>query len=960
MSQEFADATKFLARLSQKPTLDAETYHAEALARLTVRGVRSNQVLHRLEVAAALAPTDPRIAADLLAVRLAHVEGGPSGGRAQSQGARQVLRAVAEAVRLARVAAEEPAVWFNYALVFESVGLPATAARGWQRFLELEPDGDWAGEARRQLALAATSPSHAADPPGDAADLDEWAEAHPLAARTHLERTLLVDWAADPTGPEGLAALARARAVAPVVARRFADSTIAETLARLRHGSVSYAHHARGFARYFAGIEATRSQRYTDALDAFRDSAGDLGELPFAGWAEYGIARSLYGLDRSEEALERLRALDVDPAGQEVLEARRLWLLGLVEAALGRLQASVVLTEQALGILIHHPDVPAIASINLNLASPLDQLSQPDRAWYHRLEALRTSSLLPDDYRLRHVALYDAATRLVELGEPEAALPFLVELSANAVAWDAASKEGNATARVEAALLHASALAAAGRHKEAAARLELAVIAAGELRDANRVERLGADLGVESAEVLLVGDPAAALEELDRALEVYRRFGYRYPLVRVHRLRGLAAERLGRKDEVEAAYREAVDVHEGVLASLESPEHRAGYFAHARDAYDSLLRHLAVGRADAEGSFAVLERSRRVWSAADAESTAGSLRDLRSRLAPDSAFVAYRVLADEILVWWVEEGEPELLVLPANREEIVLEVARHEAEMQLAEAPTGADSATARLSRLLLGPLGERLRRVRRLAVLPDRLINRVAFAALADPVQGRLLLDALGAVTILPSAQIASAPDAAIATSIVSVGDPAFDRAAFPDLDPLPAARREALEVADLYPASVSLIGEEAASARIQEELRGRSALHYAGHAVFDPMSPERSGLLLAPAAGDDGVLTVGELGELSLAGLDLVVLSACRTAGDERSSSQDWADALLAAGVRGVVANRWEVEDESARRLVLRFHRHRLAGLSDAEALFAAQRDLRDEPPRVWAGFTYFRPID
>jgi CHAT domain-containing protein len=959
-STEFTEAARLLARLAHEADFDAEALHADALARIALGGARSLAVLRRLEAAAALAPDDPHIASDLLAVRLTRAGAEQVDGRRPWIDARQAFEAVSEAVDLVETTAEDPTVWFNYALVFEAVGLPNTAREGWTRFLALEPEGSWADEARRQLdgqvvfEKPATPP-----PPDDVATLEGWAEAHPLEARTYLERTLLSAWCSDPSSPAGVKSLRLARVVAEVVERRFGDSTIAETVQLLSSTGFSrQPQWSAGLQRYYEGLDAYTKQRFTDALEAFTAAHQRLTGLPFQGWASYRIAVSLYGLDRYEEAGVVLRDMKVDIDEQELLESRRLWLLALVEGSQGHLRESVQLTEQALAILLGHPDLPAVASMHANLAAPLDQLSQQDRAWYHRLGSLRASAEL-GDYRIRHIALHDTATRLIALGEAEAALPFLTELSMNAAAWDVAREVP--TARLEAALLHAAGLSVSGQHQEAGRRLGDAVQAAGRLEDPNRIERLNADIALERAEVLLARNEASrALDELDAALVTYTRFGYRYPLVRLHRLRGEAASRLGHRAQVAESYREAVATHEEVLASLEEPDDRAGYLAHAGAAYDSLLRHLAVDAADADGAFSVLDASRRVW-APQVKRRDVSLRDLQSRLSADSALVAFRVLDRETIMWWISSSERTLIVRSGGRAEIAADIERHEAEMAFGSAVPSPGSATAKLYQRLFEPLEERLAGIRRLVIMPDRLVHRVAFEALVDPTSGQRLLDSFSAISVVASASQGAAPRRPPShTGIVAVGDPAFDRASFSGLDRLPHAGEEAAGVAAMYPGSTALVGAAARPARVEEELRARRALHYAGHALFDPDHPERSGLLLAPGPGEDGLLTLTELDRESLTGLDLVFLSACRTSGGDRPASQDWAEALLSAGVGGVVASRWEVEDDQARSFALRFHELRKNGLRDDEALLATKRAFSEQPPRHWAGFVYYGWID
>ena len=118
------------------------------------------------------------------------------------------------------------------------------------------------------------------------------------------------------------------------------------------------------------------------------------------------------------------------------------------------------------------------------------------------------------------------------------------------------------------------------------------------------------------------------------------------------------------------------------------------------------------------------------------------------------------------------------------------------------------------------------------------------------------------------------------------------------------------------------------------------------------------RTALALAPGGGEDGFVTPGELARLRLAA-DLVVLSACRTAGGvvvDGEGVQGLTAPLLEAGARSVVATTWRVGDESTVDLVDRFYAGLARGLPVAEALQAAKLEamLRRAPPAAWAAFT------
>jgi CHAT domain-containing protein/tetratricopeptide (TPR) repeat protein len=112
-------------------------------------------------------------------------------------------------------------------------------------------------------------------------------------------------------------------------------------------------------------------------------------------------------------------------------------------------------------------------------------------------------------------------------------------------------------------------------------------------------------------------------------------------------------------------------------------------------------------------------------------------------------------------------------------------------------------------------------------------------------------------------------------------------------------------------------------------------------------------------PADVGTGLLSAAEFALLDLSATDMVVLSACETG----VSAVDFADgsllglrsAALAAGAASCVATLWKVADASSAALMSAFYRHLTGGISTADALRAAQKDVRDSypDPYHWAGW-------
>jgi hypothetical protein len=126
----------------------------------------------------------------------------------------------------------------------------------------------------------------------------------------------------------------------------------------------------------------------------------------------------------------------------------------------------------------------------------------------------------------------------------------------------------------------------------------------------------------------------------------------------------------------------------------------------------------------------------------------------------------------------------------------------------------------------------------------------------------------------------------------------------------------------------------------------------------VVDESSLSRTALALAPGEREDGFLSPADLAGLRL-DADMVVLSACRTAGGVTVAGegvQGLTTPLVAAGARSVVATQWRVGDRSTVRLVADLYDGLARGRPVAEALREAKLAAlrRGAPPGEWAGFT------
>lgn len=267
------------------------------------------------------------------------------------------------------------------------------------------------------------------------------------------------------------------------------------------------------------------------------------------------------------------------------------------------------------------------------------------------------------------------------------------------------------------------------------------------------------------------------------------------------------------------------------------------------------------------------------------------------------------------------------------------------------------------------------------LTIVPHGPLATLAFAALQDE-RGRYLLEDYS-LHYVPSGAVlqftaAKRQKDSRAGKVLMVADPvppalsSFER----PLPRLPGARAEARAIASLVPRArmTMLEGNASDEPAVRDASNGKAVLHFATHAIVRDDEAFSSFLAVGRAmGGDDGMLTAQEIYGLRL-DADLVVLSACRSAGGRVTGDgiATFARAFIYAGTPSLVASMWDVADEPTNRLLPEFYRTWLGGATKARALRRAQlgllNDLRagkvqldtpaglvslPEHPVFWAGF-------
>jgi CHAT domain-containing protein len=283
--------------------------------------------------------------------------------------------------------------------------------------------------------------------------------------------------------------------------------------------------------------------------------------------------------------------------------------------------------------------------------------------------------------------------------------------------------------------------------------------------------------------------------------------------------------------------------------------------------------------------------------------------------------------------------------------------------------------------------------RVDRLIVVPDGILFRLPFEALALPGSSGsapIYVHDRFAVSYAPSASSLDSFGAAqerhyskdaLAFGVSKYPKPARLGGGSADLSPaavlddlyerqgfaiesLPHVKAELADLEERFaPDRIDVYQDQAATETALKalDLGAYRLIHLACHAFSDDSYPLRSALLMSPEASDreDGHLQVSEMYDLRT-NADLVVLSACQTGRGAivmNEGNLGLPRVFFYMGASSVLSTLWPVNDTSCAMFMKFFYDFYLNGEGKAEALRAAKKAMRSTRfahPYFWASYT------
>jgi CHAT domain-containing protein len=898
--------------------------------------------------------------------------------------ASDLLRALDAAEQAVAISPVPPGAHFNRALILESLGLNEDALAEWGAAARSERGG-WAREARARHDALATVTAETGDRRWAIAEKrieralesnDEAAVAaavapFPLTAEKYFENQLLPEW----PHKRSLAAL---RVFANGLSRALGDRFAADTVNALEKAS------ARQLVALKAGQDSLSNSRSQDrklrpkaAADIYPEAARLLAEggTPLALSAEIVLATAAGDLNALRE-ISRKAAM----AGYLRLAARAEANGAYVLFARDRYVESLAEYDKVLSIYNRLDDSEGIASTEARRIGMLRVLGEYEQAYRDALPVVRNASSIVD-LRTHHLLIGETAAIATKLACPHSALAYMNAEVRHFQEEERTSADPETVHTLESHVAIARRSRAAvevqlDELRDAQADIEEASRLASKATDPTARRLLEARVDEIKGQSLLRSDPNGAAAMFQRAADLsgddYNSF-----MVALLVERAGALRRADRRDEAEATLRAAIDrLHREEAGTLQ--QRSAGeeqpvwkeYFERFRDANDLLIRQLVEDGREAE-AFAYNEEAhafeprdlilrRKDTPAAFREIAAADAHSLREKLRaflPAGTFIIeYRILDDLTYAWIVWRDGARILPLAAKRSDIERWTTALQDAAAYGDRSRFADGLYAPYDKLIAPVMATIGSRATRIVLVPDEFMHGLPFAALRDPISHQYLvqrapLSISGSGLLYVYSLLRDAAIPTPKTAALLIGDPAFESGIAPGLERLPAARVEVSTIAPMYGGDTEvLVGREATPSRFLRDAPRNQIIHIAAHALTAGDAPRQSFLLLASEGRNTGVLDAETLlTGLRLNDTRLVVLGACRS-GESASVGPQGVGPLvrpfLAAGVPGVIGTLWDINDATAKEVLVSFHRHYRQGSDAAAALRAAQIELLTGP--------------
>lgn len=988
--------------LLQEKSPDAEVFHM--LGRLYLAERKFDKAIESLEQARRLAPDDGAIYNDL---GVAYLEKYKSSDTDNVNNADLSIKALEQFDRAIELKPDLLDAYYNRAETFQNSNLPNEAKQAWQKYLELDPDSDWSKDARTKLESlqSKTVPDMPPDEMEKAfirafrEEKDD--EAFRLASQNremirlfYLPQKLAMSFV-DSAPDERIEKLSALRYLGKLEKTRNDDnfaSDLADFYGGLSEDKIKLLRQAQTATKkgyefcLKSDCDAARKE-FELARELFL-RAGDVIEANTVG--QYFIAYCYY--EKHRLIADTLLKQVGDFADQKNYRWFALmnfyWRLGSQES-LGykTISETRIHYEESLQTAQNMGDLYMIQKFLLSLLLKSHLFKQEKKTFFYIQKLLELSN----QPNLSNRQKFRAFDKIIQVLADSSYKGF-----SRAVALESVSSAESLFAdpsffigaEINAGIVYTQ----IENFEEAEDWFSKARQGAEQLNQKTDLARIYLNLGhLESKR----NNFQQAVSHYDASLEISEKLD-RPPLPLLYDIRKsrlLSLQKLKNDAEMESEISSTLKLADDYRKRIHDEQERNTFFNGEQAVYDIAVEYEAQrNRLEQAYDYAEESNSRSLldWleTGANLSPVYGETKDqlpapavplsinqIREKMPSNVQILQFRVLDDQILIWLISKENFVTLPVAAHSADVEEKVKTY-LDLIQAKNPDDNDRIVS-LSRELYKLLIERIRpyldNSKQICLIPNKILFYLPFAALISENEKYFLEEFT--LFYSPSANVfirctenAKPKNEIKAERLLSVGNPAFDREQFPDLENLPESATEISEISENYVKPVKLREKGATKNAFLAVYKDFEVIHFAGHYVVNPDSPLLSKMVMAKNGKikNDGFLTNIELMSEKLPQTKLVVLSACQTGVEGYYAGEGLiglSRTFLVTGVPIVVASAWKAESETTGKLMKNFHYYRrVKNLSTSEALRQAQLEVlnksSDKPQSVyyWALFAAF----
>lgn len=968
---------------------DADSHHALGIYYVTQH--QYPEAIKEFEAALKLADQNARLHNDLGVAYFELSKTLPKEKRLE-----QLAQSLEEFIKATELDSSLLEALFNKSLTLQELNTPREAKESWKLYLQKDPSSPWAEEARKNLAQLESVQSSfkskeqvlsdflTAYHNGDAARARKIHDdtkgtlkdvTVPLQlTRRHLSAKQIGD---EREARESLDALVY---IGELDHKETGDAfflALAKFYAGVGAEKVEGLLHAHAMLAAAHQLVATDAAQAVSQFEKSRDVFLRLGDECEAAVAEIWAAQVLPDIGKVAESRSRLNKIiaNGEKSNFNVLLPPCYYWLGIGDYRQGHFSASAKNLKTALQLAQAANNFFEIQHTQHALAANYSELGELEPAWRYSVGLLETQDLYyqnpSQDWRNKGIVGELAlkrnffSTALVVARE---------RLSIAKELWSTDTRVNDSfRLMIEAAKASENFRAALEYASES---LQVASTNTATAENSRKV----AEIYLLQADVRrLSKDCDGALSDYDKAFELYGRLPeVTETLYQLHKGKLFCFQQLKRQDDFSSELETVFELAEKYRSTIREDESRQAFFAGEQDVFDAATANM-LAQQDARRAFAFVEGSRArslldfVESGktiVEVERDFGpvaqplSVAEIQARLPEQLQVVQYAILPEKLAIWTLSKTRFDFAEKQITAAELGKKVEAYQALIIDGSSPAKIKPEAQDLYQLLIP---SDLAADKLLCLVPDKSLHRLAFATLVSPT-GSYLLQSYALFYAPSSSVLVLATENARARAqrqanrpetLLSVGNPDFDRQENTNLPDLKDAEAEARTIGAEYSGSYEMVGAQATKEKFLRNIGEVEVIHFAGHFLANRLSPGNSKLLFA-----DGELRASELRASRLLSAKLVVLSACETGVEDYNKSEGAigiARTWLALGAPVVVASQWKVESESTKKLMIDFHLNRKQkGMTSAESLRQAQLALlsRDETkaPFYWAAFSLF----